>query len=207
MSTPRAVISRVKRDTTLVEQLNLNKQVWTLGGELGKGGQGRVFGVTAQDGQSGAVKLIPDDPGADREFIMHAAGAGMRNVVPIWDAGEHQGQLALVMPRADGDISLRKYLQQHSTLTVEQTVDVLKDVALALEDMANGSIGHRDLKPENILLIDGRWCVADFGMARDADADTAKITFKYGGTKEYIAPERWRAIRATVAADVYSTGI
>lgn len=191
----------------MVEELNLNKQTWTLGAELGSGGQGRVYEAVSKDGQSAALKLIPADPGADRELIMHAASAGMRNVIPIWDTGEHNGQIAIVMPRADGDLSLRKYLSQKSSLSAEETIEVLKDVARALEDMAAGGLVHRDLKPENILMVDGHWCVSDFGMARDADASTAKFTFKFHGTREYIAPERWRAERATIAADVYSTGI
>jgi len=42
---------------------------------------------------------------------------------------------------------------------------VLTDIALALADLP-GRVVHRDLKPENVLLLDGAWCLADFGIAR-----------------------------------------
>jgi serine/threonine protein kinase len=46
------------------------------------------------------------------------------------------------------------------------------DVAVALVDLA-GKVVHRDLKPENVLLLNGTWCLADFGISRYAEATTA----------------------------------
>lgn len=66
---------------------------------------------------------------------------------------------------------------------------------------------HRDLKPENVLLLDGKWCLADFGISRYADATTAPDTRKYALSPPYAAPERWRDERATAATDVYSLGV
>jgi serine/threonine-protein kinase len=66
---------------------------------------------------------------------------------------------------------------------------------------------HRDLKPDNVLFLNGRWCLADFGIARYAEAATAPDTRKYALTPAYAAPERWRHERATIAADVYSVGV
>ena len=66
---------------------------------------------------------------------------------------------------------------------------------------------HRDIKPENILLLHGRWHVADFGIARYAEATTASDTLKHMKTAPYAAPEQWRGERATSATDVYALGI
>ena len=64
-----------------------------------------------------------------------------------------------------------------------------------------------DIKPENILLLDGRWQLADFGIARYAGATTAPDTLKYAKTVPYAAPEQWREEQATGATDVYAVGV
>ena len=74
---------------------------------------------------------------------------------------------------------------------------------MALQD----KVVHRDLKPENILLWEGQWCLADFGIARYAEATTSTETWKFAKTWMYAAPEQWRGERATGATDVYATGI
>jgi eukaryotic-like serine/threonine-protein kinase len=71
----------------------------------------------------------------------------------------------------------------------------------------DGRVVHRDVKPENVLYLDGRWCLADFGISRYAEATTAADTRKYALSPPYAAPERWRGERATIAADVYAVGI
>jgi serine/threonine-protein kinase len=85
-------------------------------------------------------------------------------------------------------------------------VAVLSDIAATLADL-DGKVVHRDLKPENVLLLDGRWCLSDFGISRYAEATTAPDTQKYALSPPYAAPERWRNERATIATDVYSLGV
>jgi serine/threonine-protein kinase len=82
----------------------------------------------------------------------------------------------------------------------------LSEIAIALSEL-DGRVVHRDLKPENVLLLDGQWCLADFGISRYAEATTAPDTRKHAMTPPYAAPERWRAERATGATDVYSLGV
>lgn len=83
---------------------------------------------------------------------------------------------------------------------------ILSDVATALSDI-DTKVVHRDLKPENVLLLNGAWCLADFGISRYAEASTAPDTQKYALSPPYAAPERWRNERATSATDIYSLGI
>jgi eukaryotic-like serine/threonine-protein kinase len=75
------------------------------------------------------------------------------------------------MPLAEG--SLRDHLKDIGALEATEVIDVLQDVADALEAL-DGRAVHRDLKPENILRLDGKWCLADFGIARYAEAATAR---------------------------------
>lgn len=179
-------------------------RAWQLGTQLASGGFGKVFEAKADDGKAAVVKLVPKAPGASRELLFEEL-SGLPNIVPIVDSGEWDDYYVLVMPRAKK--SLRQYLEEAGgKLPVEKTVAVLIDVAEALASLKAGVV-HRDLKPENILLIGDHWCLADFGIARYAEATTAPDTHKYAMTPPYAAPEQWRGERATPATDVYALGV
>ncbi|MGA2514045.1 MAG: serine/threonine-protein kinase [Candidatus Limnocylindrales bacterium] len=181
------------------------KRKWTLGAQIGGGGFGRVFEATSDGGQTEALKVVHKELGAERELLFVDLG-GVRNVVPIVESGETDDDWILVMPRAEK--SLRQHLENAGpALMPDQAIPILVDVAQTLADLDERGIVHRDLKPENVLLLDGHWCVADFGIARYADKTTAKDTWKHAWTGAYNAPERWLDQRATSAADVYSFGI
>ena len=185
------------------ESITLDR-VWRLGDCLAEGGFGRVYAACSESGELAVVKLIPRDPGAERELLFVDLN-GIPNVVPVLDRGEWEDFWILVMPRAD--MSLRQYLNDKgAALSMHEAVEILIDIAEALVAI-DGRIVHRDLKPENILLLNGRWSLADFGISRYAEATTAQDTRKHSMTPPYAAPEQWRGDRATSGADVYSTGV
>jgi len=177
---------------------------WVLGGPLASGGFGQVFEAEADDGSAAVVKLVPKAPGASRELLFEEL-SGLPNIIPILDSGETQDYYVLVMPRAEK--SLRQRLAEAGgKLALDEAVTVLSDVAEALGSLEAGVV-HRDLKPENVLLYEGHWCLADFGIARYAEATTAPDTHKFAMTPPYAAPEQWRGERATSATDVYAFGV
>ena len=180
------------------------ERLWTLGEKIGGGGFGEVFEAAAVDRGRAVAKLVPKEDGAQRELLFVDLG-GARNVIPILDSGETTSHYVLIMPYADK--SLRRHLADTDRpLDPAEAISVLVDVTTALSDL-DGKVVHRDLKPENILLHEGRWCLADFGISRYAEASTAPDTQKYALSPWYAAPERWRNERATTAADVYSLGV
>ena len=125
--------------------------------------------------------------------------------MPIIDRGECDDNWVLVMPKAD--MSLREYLvEKGGRLTIDDAVAVLIGVVDALVAI-EGRVVHRDIKPENILRLDDNWCLADFGIARYAEATTAPDTMKYAKSPPYAAPEQWREERASSATDVYAFGV
>jgi hypothetical protein len=136
------------------------EHVWKIGDQLDQGGMGVVFEAASED-RLGVVKLVPKVPGAERELLFVNL-EGVPNVVPIWDQGEWKGYWFIVMPRAE--CSLAAYLDEHGPLAASETIKVLIDMADALVGLAERVV-HRDLKPGNVLLLDGHWCVADFGIA------------------------------------------
>ncbi|WP_324273784.1 protein kinase domain-containing protein [Blastococcus brunescens] len=131
-----------------------------------------------------------------RRRPQHRPRAGLRETADAY---------VIVMPLAEE--SLQDRLDAAGgPLPLEDALAVLTDVATALADL-DGRVVHRDLKPANVLLVDGAWCLADFGISRYADATTAPDTRRMAMSPPYAAPERWRAARATAAADVYAVGV
>ena len=113
---------------------------------------GRVFEATDEDGRSGVAKFVPEAPGAERELLFGIDLSGLRNVVPVWDSGEHEDQLLLIMPRAEK--SLRDLLDETAgALPTHEALQVLTDVALALADLEHRLV-HRDLKPGTLVGYD-----------------------------------------------------
>ncbi|MFI2647597.1 serine/threonine-protein kinase [Micromonospora fulviviridis] len=185
------------------ERLLLTSE-WTLGERIGVGGFGSVLEARSDEVPNAVAKLVPKGPGAERELLFVDL-AGARNVVPIIDRGEWEDSWVLIMPRAEK--SLRDHMRSaQGRLPLAEALAILTDIATALSDL-HGQVVHRDLKPENVLLLDGHWCLADFGISRYAEATTAPDTQKYAMTWEYAAPEQWRGIRATSATDVYALGV
>ena len=179
-------------------------QEWIVGARIGGGGFGDVHEATSEDGVAAAIKFVPKAPGSQREMLFVSLGQA-RNLVPVLDSGETATHWVIVMPRADR--SLRQELTSAGgQLGFREACKVVVDVVTSLSDL-DGRVVHRDLKPENVLLLAGRWCLADFGISRYAEATTAADTQKHAMSQPYAAPERWRIERATNAADIYSLGV
>ena len=177
---------------------------WDIDRQIGAGGFGLVYGAKSADGIAAVVKLIPKEPGASRELLFVDLD-GVPNVIPIVDRGEWHDYWVLVMPEAER--TLRDHLNEVSGgLSPADAVSILVDLTQALVAI-EGHVVHRDIKPENVLLLDGHWCLADFGISKYADATTDPVTRKHAMTYRYAAPEQWRGDRATSATDVYSLGV
>ena len=177
---------------------------WRIGDQIGAGGFANVHLVESSEGEVAVVKLVRKMPGGQRELLFEELSA-VPNVVPVIEVGEYDDNWALLMPRAEK--SLRDHLDDMGgRLTVGEAVTVMSDVTKALVGIENRVV-HRDIKPENILLLNGHWCLSDFGIARYAEATTAPDTLKHSMTWAYAAPEQWKEERATTATDVYALGV
>ena len=179
-------------------------QAWRIGEQIGGGGFATVYLAWSDSSGIAVAKFIPKSPGAGRELLFEDLD-GVPNVVPILDRGETEQHWVIVMPKAEK--SLRQHLEQvGGILPTNEAVQILIDISEALVGMKERVV-HRDIKPDNILLLDGHWCLADFGISRYEGATTAPDTRKYCWTPPYAAPEQWREDQATSATDVYATGV
>src|SRR6187431_3832141 len=160
-----------------------------------------------------AIKImhghLADDSQFKERFIQEARSAARLahpNVVNVFDQGQDSDMAYLVMEYLPG-ITLRDLLNEHKTLTSEQTLDILEAVLSGLAAAHKSGIVHRDLKPENVLLADdGRIKIGDFGLARAASANTATGAALLG-TIAYLAPELVTRGTADARSDIYSLGI
>ena len=127
------------------------------------------------------------------------------HLVRMFDAGVHDGDPFLVLELADGPTL--------GALLCEGPVDEARlhtlgrDLAGALAHLHGRGIVHRDVKPANVLTAaDGRWLLADFGIARLVDTTDLTDTGMAVGTPAYLAPERVTGGLASPATDVYALG-
>ena len=130
------------------------------------------------------------------------------NIVPIFDAGEHEGDPYLVFEYVEGR-SLAEHLREHGGLPAPRAIELMLQILDAVENAHRHGIIHRDLKPSNILLTaEGVPRVMDFGIAVRANQDGAPGAGEgIMGTPAYLAPECINDGAASVQSDIFSAGL
>ena len=190
---------------------------YQLGQLLGQGGMGAVYrSFHPVLNQPVAVKVMQNtlaaDPQAQQRFLREAqvvAGLAHPNIVNIFDVDIQDGRPYIVMEYLDAG-SLADRLQA-GPLTQAAALQLAAPLADALEYAHQRGLVHRDLKPANVLLRpDGSPVLADFGLARPVQADSAAQITATGavmGTLAYMAPEQFSGQPTDARADIYSFGV
>lgn len=184
--------------------------------EIGRGGMATVH--LARDLRHDrwvAIKVLREElaaaVGAERflEEIRVTASLQHPHILPLFDSGSAAGLVWYVMPFVEGE-TLRSRLARERRLPVDHALQLVREMADALEYAHRHGVVHRDVKPENVLLQSGHALVADFGIALALqNAGGARIT-RTGitlGTPSYMAPEQAAGDRPIDArTDVYALG-
>ncbi len=181
--------------------------------KLGQGSMGAVY--RAHDtalGRDVAIKLLQPElaaePGFQERFRREAYAAARLaspNIIPIYETGEFDGRLYLVMPIIDG-VDLNKVLKSDGPMSPQKAVRVVEQVAAALDAAHKSGLVHRDVKPSNLLMVGEDFVyLIDFGLVHEASAGRLTLTNVAPGSPAYMAPERFNAGKSVDArADVYS---
>jgi hypothetical protein len=191
---------------------------YRLDSRIAVGGMGEVWrGEDIVLGRAIAVKCLKPEYVHDPEFrerfraeARHAAGLSHPGIASVYDYGEQvEPDVAawLVMELVEGE-PLSSLLHRSGRLGTDRTLDLVGQVALALEAAHTAGVVHRDVKPGNLLVRpDGVVKVTDFGIARATDAVPLTRTGTVVGTAYYLSPEQASGRPVTPASDVYSLGV
>ncbi len=188
---------------------------------IGEGGMGRVYlGEHVKMNRQCAIKvmspaLVNDHESAAR-FAREASSAARiihPNVAAVFDYGESDGHVYLVMEYVEGE-PLSRILAREAPLSVERAVDLARQIADGLDAAHELGIVHRDLKPDNILITRNKAGkevakVVDFGIAKAIKEPAHDALTRTGlviGTPEFMSPEQLLGDPIDARSDLYALG-
>ncbi len=185
--------------------------------ELGHGAMGVVYkGKDPVIDRPVAIKTIRFDrlyeeheiQGLKERFFTEAQAAGglsHPNIVTIFDVGEDRGLSYITMEYVEGEV-LSRYIVREHLLPVEEVLEIIAQVAEALDFAHQRKVIHRDIKPANIMRTsEGQIKVMDFGIAK-IPSSTLTQAGSVLGTPSYMSPEQIRGEDLDGRSDLFSLG-
>jgi serine/threonine-protein kinase len=184
---------------------------------IGRGGMGAVYLATdTQLDRPVAFKVLsPEltDDGRFRDRFMAesriAASLDHPNIVPVYEAGEIDGQLFIAMRYIDGQ-DLSDVLAARGALSIALAVRIVTAVAAALDAAHAKGLVHRDVKPGNVLLAGSDEAphvyLTDFGLTKRIGDASMTAAGQIVGSIGYVAPEQVEGRPVDARTDVYSLG-
>lgn len=183
---------------------------------VGRGGMATVYRAQQVSmNRTVAVKVLPEKYINDDTYIQRfnqevaiVAKLEHRNIVPVHDYGEFNGQPYIVMRYMSGG-SVDDLLNK-GPLEIETIVSIIEQIAPALDYAHTKQVLHRDLKPSNVLLDDdGGAYLTDFGIARVLGEQGNKGITTQGvvGTPSYMSPEQAQGLHLDNRSDIYALGV
>ena len=185
--------------------------------ELGRGAMGVVYkGKDPVIDRPVAIKTIRFDrlyeaheiQGLKERFFTEAQAAGRLshpNIVTIFDVGEDRGLSYITMEYVEGEV-LSRYIVREHLLPAEEVLEIIAQVAEALDFAYQHKVIHRDIKPANIMRTsEGQIKVMDFGIAK-IPSSTLTQAGSVLGTPSYMSPEQIRGEELDGRSDLFSLG-
>ena len=182
--------------------------------ELGHGGMAHVYlAVQESFGREVALKILSphltDDEQFSKRFLREASIVSKLNhpnIVTVFDAGKQGKYHYMSMEYIPG----KDLKQLKDSISREDALRIVKDVASALDFAGSKGIVHRDVKPENIMIheTDNRVILMDFGIAHGSDVTQGMTqTGKAIGTPHFMSPEQTKGLKVDHRSDIYSLGV
>ncbi|MCX6626854.1 MAG: serine/threonine-protein kinase, partial [Candidatus Solibacter sp.] len=184
---------------------------------IGQGGSGAVYeAIDPSLDRRVAIKTIPLPPGSDGELVKERFGREARitaslyhrNIVGIYDFGEQDQSIYLVMEYVDGHSLAHLMAETPQAEWWDRFLPVLRECADAIDYVHHKGIVHGDIKPANIMVQhDGLPKILDFGLARIAHQAKTTQQGSIAGTLSYLAPEMLQNEQASPQADQYALAV
>jgi serine/threonine-protein kinase len=161
-----------------------------------------------------AIKVLRRDGEQDESYVQRfereartSASINHGNVVNVYDVGQQDGWLYLVMQLIDGE-DLKHTIVRRGPLPATEAREITRQILAGLGAIHRAGILHRDIKPQNVLIDrDGTVRVTDFGIAQTQLEGGLTSTGTTVGTAAYMAPEQARAETLSEATDIYAVGV
>jgi serine/threonine protein kinase len=184
---------------------------------IGRGGMAAVYRAHhSATGRDVAIKVMLPDLGIDDNFRKRfdreartLAGIQHVHILPVFDYGDQDSILYLVMPLLPGKNLGDKLRAGRMDMT--EVARLFRQMASALDYAHQRGFLHRDIKPGNVLLDDsGNALLADFGLTRMIDNnEMSRLTSDSTvvGTPAYMSPEQGQGMELDARSDLYSLGV
>ena len=183
---------------------------------VARGGMGMVYKATQLAlERTVALKLVAPELAHDPAFLERfkreaqlAASIDHPNILPVYEAGEIDGQLFLAMRFVVGT-DMDSLIREERALAPERAAAIAVQVAGALDAAHGRGLVHRDVKPANVLIAEEygeeRAYLTDFGLTKNVATDARLTrTGQMVGTLDYVAPEQVQGGSVDGRADTYA---
>ncbi len=198
---------------------------------LGSGGMGEVYRArdTKLD-RDVAIKVLPEDFATDQDRLARfereaklLASLNHANIAAIYGLEDEGEQRFIAMELVEGE-TLAERISRSGRIEVDEALDIVRQIAEALEAAHENGVIHRDLKPANVVVTPkGKAKVLDFGLAKAYEADgsssnispdlshspTMAAVTRTGvilGTAAYMSPEQARGKSVDKRTDIWAFG-
>lgn len=182
---------------------------------IGRGGMSIVYGgVDTERSSLVAIKMLSHELVMRGQFAEQfrteseiLAGLRHPHIVDFIDAKEAYRTFFIIMEQLSGD-DLNNRIASQGRISPDETRELLRHIASALDYAHQNGIVHRDLKPSNIMFDKhGNAKLADFGLAMHAETQASLTKRGIEGTPFYMAPEQITHDPLDGRTDIYALGI
>ena len=185
--------------------------------ELGRGGMGCVYKaqssidntIVALKMMSNRVTCYPEYRELFKSEVDTLKRMNHPSVVRIVGEpyNDDAGNYYLPMEFIEGK-TIEQHVNLHGAFSLDEAVNLMTNILEALQYVHDRNRIHRDIKPSNIMIRpDGRICIIDFGIAKDARiGGTGKTVGRVIGTDGYMSPEQANGMNIDHRTDIYSIG-
>ncbi len=185
---------------------------------IGAGGASTVYAAHDSNlNKEVAIKILGPRPSGQKllRFQQEAKVIGRLshpNIVTAIDFGVVDENFAYMVMDLVGDCSLEAFISSGEEISVTKSIEIFRQIAIAMTHAHAHNVLHRDLKPGNVLLdtpaaTHPRIKVADFGVAKIIGTPFFVTTGNiFIGTPSYMSPEQFRAQDVDERSDIYSFG-